>query len=228
MPRMGRPKILLFKNESEPTEELRADFHHLGYAVHHLAFSREDLDGVRSGGPPALRGAQHAANDLHIADAFHKGDGETPVFVVIALSDAAEYGDVSDSAEARVAPGALDLSVVGMNLRRIGGLVGGLRVAKLRGGGLEMDLIDRTVRRGGSPIHLSPREFTILEYFMHRPGRLVTRAMLFRDVWRYRFAPETNTVDMHISRLRKKIDVVGETSLISNIRGAGFMWSVKE
>jgi two-component system, OmpR family, response regulator len=98
----------------------------------------------------------------------------------------------------------------------------GLRAATLRAGDLEMDLIERTVRRGGCAISLTPRAFTVLEYFMRRPGRIVTRAMLLKDVWNYRFVPETNAVDVLIGTLRRRLDSVGGGPLIVNVRGAGF------
>ena len=98
-----------------------------------------------------------------------------------------------------------------------------VRTTKLRAGDLEMDLIEQTVRRGDTRIDLLPREFKLLEYFLRHQGRVITRAMLLQDVWHYNFSIETNVVDVHISNLRKKIDVRGVPSLIVNIRGAGFM-----
>jgi two-component system OmpR family response regulator len=86
-----------------------------------------------------------------------------------------------------------------------------------------MDLIEQTVHRGSARIDLLPREFKLLEYFLRHPGQVITRAMLLQDVWHYHFSLETNVVDVHISNLRKKIDVRGGSSLITNIRGAGFM-----
>jgi len=98
-----------------------------------------------------------------------------------------------------------------------------LRTTKLRAGDLEMDLIEQTVYRGDARIDLLPREFKLLEYFLRHQGRVITRAMLLQEVWQYHFSLETNVVDVHISNLRKKIDVRGTPSLILNIRGAGFM-----
>jgi len=98
-----------------------------------------------------------------------------------------------------------------------------LRTTKLRAGDLEMDLIEQTVHRGETRIDLLPREFRLLEYFLRHQGRVITRAMLLQEVWEYHFPLETNVVDVHISNLRKKIDVRGTPSLILNIRGAGFM-----
>ena len=92
-----------------------------------------------------------------------------------------------------------------------------------RVGPLELDLIDRTARRGARQIELLPREFRLLEYMMRREGQVLTRAMLLEDVWNYRFVPQTNLVDVHIGRLRRKVDAPGEPPMIHSLRGAGFM-----
>ena len=113
----------------------------------------------------------------------------------------------------------LELARVEALLRRLDDV----RTTKLHVGDLEMDLIDQTVYRGDTKIDLLPREFKLLEYFLRHPGRVITRAMLLEDVWQYHFSLETNVVDVHISNLRKKIDMRGVPSLIVNIRGAGFM-----
>ena len=89
-------------------------------------------------------------------------------------------------------------------------------------GDLELDLIARTASRGERRIELLPREFQMLEYLMRRQGRVVTRTMLLEGVWDYRFDPRTNVIDVHISRLRRKIDAEGEPALIHTVRGAGY------
>ncbi len=92
----------------------------------------------------------------------------------------------------------------------------------LRSGSFELDLIDRVARRDGAPIEILPREFQLLEYLMRRPGQVVTRAMLLEEVWHYRFVPQTNLVDVHLGRLRRKIDLPGAPSMIDSIKGVGF------
>jgi two-component system, OmpR family, response regulator len=96
------------------------------------------------------------------------------------------------------------------------------RETLLRGGPLELDLMSRTARRGQRPIDLLPREFALLEYMMRREGQVLTRAMLLLDVWNYNFTPQTNLVDVHMGRLRRKIDQPGEPPLILSVRGVGF------
>jgi two-component system, OmpR family, response regulator len=96
----------------------------------------------------------------------------------------------------------------------------------LRAGDLEMDLIGRTVRRGGEPIDLQPREFRLLEYLLRSEGRIVTRKMLLERVWEFQFDPKTNIVETHISRLRAKIDRGREAPLIQTVRGVGYLLRV--
>ncbi|NHO31467.1 response regulator transcription factor [Acetobacter fallax] len=96
------------------------------------------------------------------------------------------------------------------------------RQTVLRAGPLTMDLIDRRVDRAGREVDLLPREFRLLEFLMRRPGQVLTRAMMLEEVWNYRFTPQTNLVDVHIGKLRRKIDGPGEAPLIHSIRGAGF------
>jgi len=102
------------------------------------------------------------------------------------------------------------------------------RATMLRVGPIEMDLIERTVSREGREIELLPREFRLLEYLMRRPNQVLTRTMLLEDVWNYRFIPQTNLVDVHIGKLRRKIDAPDEMPLIQSIRGAGFMLRVPD
>ena len=92
-------------------------------------------------------------------------------------------------------------------------------------GPLQLDLIDRTARRGERKIDLRPREFQLLKYMMQRSNKFLTRAILFKDVWRYKFVPDTNLVDVHMGRLRRKVDGSSEAPMIRNIRGAGFVLS---
>lgn len=97
------------------------------------------------------------------------------------------------------------------------------QVTQLRVADLEMDLLARTVHRAGKKIDLQPREFRLLEYFMRNPDQVLTRTMLLEKVWDYHFDPQTNVIDVHISRLRAKIDKEFDKPLLQTIRGAGYM-----
>jgi two-component system OmpR family response regulator len=93
---------------------------------------------------------------------------------------------------------------------------------KLQVADLEMDLLARTVKRAGRTIELQPREFRLLEYLMRHSGQVVTRTMLLEKVWDYHFDPQTNVIDVHISRLRRKIDRDFDHELLHTVRGAGY------
>src|SRR6266852_7484384 len=90
-------------------------------------------------------------------------------------------------------------------------------------GPLQLDLLMRTARRGERTIDLRPREFLLVEYMMRRQGQVLTRAMLFREVWNYKFIPQSNLVDVHMGRLRRKIDQADEWPMICTIRAQGLV-----
>jgi len=94
---------------------------------------------------------------------------------------------------------------------------------QLRAGDLELDLMTRTARRAGEEIALLPTEFKLLEFLVRNAGQVVTRTMLFQDVWGYHFDPGTNLIDVHIGRLRKRIDQPGRHQPIRTVRGTGYV-----
>jgi two-component system, OmpR family, response regulator len=95
-------------------------------------------------------------------------------------------------------------------------------VTRLVVGELEMDLLARKVTRAGRKIDIQPREFRLLEYLMRNAGQVVTRTMLLEKVWDYHFDPQTNVIDVHVSRLRSKIDKDFERSMLHTVRGSGY------
>jgi len=99
----------------------------------------------------------------------------------------------------------------------------GASVTKLTAGGLELDLLNRKIIRDGQEIELQTREFRLLEYLLKHKGRIVTRTMLLEAVWEYHFDPQTNVIDVHISRLRSKVDKGFSKPLIKTVRGAGYI-----
>ncbi len=92
-----------------------------------------------------------------------------------------------------------------------------------RVGDLELDRLSHTVRRAGREIVLQPREFKLLEYLMRHAGQVVTRTMLLENVWDYHFDPQTNVIDVHVSRLRSKIEKGFDSAILHTVRGAGYM-----
>jgi len=94
----------------------------------------------------------------------------------------------------------------------------------LRTGALELDLVRRRVTHGKRELELQPTEFRVLEFMMRHAGQVLTRTMIFEAVWGCRFDPGTNLIDVHVGRLRKKVDVPGERPLIRTIRGSGYLF----
>ncbi len=94
---------------------------------------------------------------------------------------------------------------------------------RLKVADLEMDLLAHKVTRNGEGFNLQPREYKLLEYLMKHAGQVVTRTMLLENVWEYHFDPQTNVIDVHISRLRQKIDKGFDKQLLTTVRGAGYM-----
>lgn len=93
----------------------------------------------------------------------------------------------------------------------------------LKARGIEVDLLSRKVLRNGKALDLQPREFRLLEYLLRNKGQVVTRTMLLESVWDYHFDPQTNVIDVHISRLRSKLDKDAEPPSIRTVRGAGYI-----
>ena len=108
-------------------------------------------------------------------------------------------------------------------LAKRGGRASGGEPTSYRIGDLELDRLSHRVSRAGQDIPLQPREFRLLEYLVRHAGQVVTRTMLLENVWDYHFDPQTNVIDVHVSRLRSKIDKGFERPLIHTVRGAGYM-----
>lgn len=154
-----------------------------------------------------------------------RGDGvKTPVLILSALSDVDERvkglragGD--DYLAKPYAFSELLARVEGLGARKLLDP----KEAKLKAMDLELDLMSRTVTRAGKPIVLQPREFKLLEYLVRNAGHIVTRTMLLENVWDYHFDPQTNVIDVHVSRLRSKLDKGFAEPLLQTVRGAGYM-----
>jgi two-component system OmpR family response regulator len=216
--------ILLVEDESELANEIKLVLERLGYFVRTASIS-EAADAARVGdiAMMIMDRMVFGEDSLKTLEVLRKEGVKVPVLLISALSSIDEkvHGLKAGGDDYLAKPFAMvELAArVEALLRRLDDV----RTTKLLVGDLEMDLIEQTVHRGDTRIDLLPREFKLLEYFLRHPGQVITRAMLLRDVWQYHFTLETNVVDVHISNLRKKIDTRGGTSLIVNIRGAGFM-----
>lgn len=180
--------------------------------------------------------ATEAAHDAIILDRMLPGmDGlavlaalraagiNTPVMLLSALATADERvkGLTAGSDDYLTKPFAFAelLARLQIMLRRGGGAA---RETRLSCADLDVDLLSRKVKRGARSIELQPREFRLLEYMLRHQEEVVTRTMLLEGVWDYHFDPGTNVIDVHISRLRRKIDEDGEPPLIHTVRGAGY------
>ena len=161
---------------------------------------------------------------LTIIKSIRAAGHKTPVLILSALSEVDERvkglragGD--DYLAKPYAFAELLARVEGLGRRKIGEA----SETKIKAADLEIDLLTRSVTRGGKPILLQPREFKLLEYLMRNAGHIVTRTMLLENVWDYHFDPQTNVIDVHISRLRSKIDRGFDEPALQTIRGAGYM-----
>ena len=220
-----RVRLLVIEDDHETADEIVGEFTESGYQVVHAADGPQGLALAGSGSfdmivmdrmLPGLDG-------LAILSALRSAHISTPVILMSAL------GDVDERVRGLKAGGDDYLTkpfVMAELAARIEALMRRPALSRetvLRVGTLEMDLIERRVKRGLREIELLPREFKLLEYLMRRPGQVLTRAMLLEDVWNYRFIAETNLVDVHVGKLRKKIDGPGEPPMIQSVRGMGFM-----
>jgi two-component system OmpR family response regulator len=221
----SQARILLVEDDAETAEEIVKEFTERHYFIAH-----------EPAGHPALDRAHEGKFDLFILDrmlpdmdglsiltALRQENIRVPVLVLSAL------GAVDERVRGLRAGGDDYLTkpfVLTELVARVEALLRRpleTRQTQLRVGPLELDLIERVARRHDRTIELLPREFKLLEYIMRRPGQVLTREMLLEEVWNYRFSPQTNLVDVHIGKLRRKIDEGEETPLFYNIRGAGYI-----
>jgi two-component system OmpR family response regulator len=160
---------------------------------------------------------------LTVIETLRKSGHDTPVLIVSALGEVDERvrGLRSGGDDYLVKPYAYAelLARVEVLAQRRSAVA---QETSLRVADLELDLLARTARRAGRKIELQPREFQLLEYLLRHSGQVVTRTMLLESVWDFHFDPQTNVIDVHISRLRRKIDKDFDVPLIQTIRGAGY------
>src|SRR5437899_988084 len=218
-------KVLLIEDDSETAEEITAELADRGFEVEWSANGIEGLDKARSLQPDAMIVDRllPGMDGLTIIEALRKDQVRTPVLVLSALGavDDGVRGLRLGGDDYLTKPFALVALVARVEalLRR----PAESREPTLRAGPLELDLIERTAKRGDRSIDLLPREFRLLEYMMQRSDQLLTRAMLLEEVWNYKFVPATHLVEGHVGRLRHKVDGPGEVQMIHNVRGAGFI-----
>jgi two-component system, OmpR family, response regulator len=223
-------KLLLIEDDHETADEIIAELVDRGFEVEWAATGIQGLDKARSGHPDAMIVDRMlpGMDGLTIIEALRQEEVRTPVLVLSAL------GAVDDRVRGLRAGGDDYLTKPFELIELIARIEALLRrptdnrETKLRVGPLELDLIERTAKRGERSIELLPREFRLLEYMMRRKDQMLTRAMLLEEVWKYKFVPQTNLVDVHMGRLRRKVDEPQEPPMIHNVRGVGFILRVPD
>ena len=221
---MHPTSILVVEDEEGLAEEIRAALTTSKRAVVVASDFESGLTAARTRSASALviDRMLRGHDGLTLIETIRREGDMTPVIVVSALSSVDDriLGLKAGGDDYLVKPFALSELVARVEaLLRRGETARGTR---LRVGALEADFLERRVWYDGQSVELTAREFKLLAYFMRRPGQLVTREMLLEDVWNYKLGTETNVVDVHISRLRSKLDRGGGRRFITNIRSEGF------
>jgi two-component system OmpR family response regulator len=233
MPRAGREwtsqcgsmKLLIIEDDRETAAYLIKGLSESGYTIDHSGDGRDGLFLASSGGYDAiiLDRMLPGMDGLALLGALRGAEIRTPALILSALGsvDDRVKGLRSGGDDYLVKPFAFSelLARIEVLLRRG---TDAPSITRLRVADLELDLLTRLVRRGDKIIDLLPREFELLEYLMRNAGHVVTRTMLLENVWDYHFDPQTNVIDVHVSRLRQKIDKNFDHPLLHTVRGAGY------
>lgn len=224
-------KVLTIEDDAVTAHEIVAELRSRGNEV-------DWVDNGREGLARALEGVHDAItldrmlpelDGLALVTALRKAGVQTPVLMISALSDVDERvrGLRAGGDDYLTKPFAPDemAARVEVLLRR---QHAGARETVLRVGDLQLDLIERSAIRGDVLLELLPIEFRLLEFMVRNFGQVLTRTMIFEAVWGYHFDPGTNVIDVHIGRLRKKVDPPGLAPLIRTVRGSGYLLAEAE
>lgn len=223
---MGR-KILLVEDDRETAAYLTRGLAEEGHSIEHVTDGQEGLFRASDGSFDLviLDRMLPVLDGLAVLRALRAAEVKTPVLILSAL---ASVGDRIEGLDC----GSDDYLVKPYSFAELLARINALfRRAESRSasdmritvGDLDIDPLSRTVRRSGQKIELKPREYMLLEYLARNEGRVVTRTMLLEQVWDYHFDPGTNVIDVHVSRLRRKLDDGFERPLLHTVRGAGYM-----
>ena len=218
-------KILVIEDDREAAAYLVKGLEESGYVVDHAATGTDGLFLASSQPYDALVVDRMlpGMDGLTIVETLRRQGKSTPVLILSAM------GEVDDRVKGLKTGGDDYLAkpyAFAELLARLEAVLrrgqAGQPTTRLVVGDLEMDLLARTVKRHGQLIDLLPREFRLLECLMRHAGQVVTRTMLLEKVWDYHFDPQTNVIDVHVSRLRQKIDRGFDHPLLHTVRGAGY------
>ncbi|WP_170376721.1 response regulator transcription factor [Ruegeria profundi] len=221
-------RLLIVEDDADTRDFIAKGFSEEGYVVEVAADGREGLYHATDGGFDAivLDRMLPGLDGLSLIKSMRAAGLKTPVLMLTAMS-------AVDERVKGLRSGADDYLVKPFSFQELHARIEALlrrpqdaeETPTLTCKDLEMDLLTRKVTRDGHEISLTPREFQILEFFLRRKNRVVSRTMLLEGVWDYHFDPNTNVVDVHISKLRRQLDEGGDVPLIETVRGAGYMMS---
>jgi two-component system OmpR family response regulator len=218
-------RILVIEDDVEAGAAMVRGLTEAAHEVTHAADGKLGLAAAQAGAFDVLVVDRMTPNmdGLTMVETLRRAGDQTPVLFLSALGEIEDRvtGLKAGGDDYLVKPYAfaeLIARVEALARRRETGSV----QTMLRVGDLEMDLIGRGVRREGKEIDLQPREFQLLEFLMRNAGQSVTRTMLLEKVWEYHFDPQTNVIDVHVSRLRAKIDKGFDRAMLQTVRGAGY------
>jgi two-component system OmpR family response regulator len=221
-----RMKLLVIEDDREAAAYIAKGLAESGYVIDHAPEGRGGLFMATSGAYDALIVDRMlpGMDGLALVAALRSAEIRTPVLILSALGavDDRVKGLRAGGDDYLVKPFAFAelLARIEALLRRGGSTAA--TTTRLKLADLELDLLARTVTRGGRELELLPREFRLLEFLMRHAGQVVTRTMLLEKVWDYHFDPQTNVIDVHVSRLRQKIDKGYPKPLLHTVRGAGY------
>jgi two-component system OmpR family response regulator len=222
-------KLLLVEDNERMSRFVTKGLQEAGHTVDHADNGREGMFLAASEPYDVIimdRMLPGQIDGLTIIEALRRTGNHTPILILSALSDVDERirGLRSGGDDYLTKPFAFGelLARLDVLARRAQSPVA---QTALEVGDLRIDLLSRMASRGGRAIVLKPREFKLLEYLMRHAGQVVTRTMLLENVWDYHFDPQTNVVDVHISKLRQKIDAEEEPPMLRTVRNAGYMLS---
>jgi two-component system OmpR family response regulator len=218
-------RLLIIEDDRDAADYLVKAFREVGHVAEHAADGEDGLSLAADGGYDVLIVDRMLPkrDGLSVIGALRDKGVATPALILSAL------GQVDDRVKGLRAGGddylvkPYSFAELLARLEVLARRRGGREETVYRVADLELDRLSHRVTRGKDEILLQPREFRLLEYLMRHAGQVVTRTMLLENVWDYHFDPQTNVIDVHISRLRSKIDKGFTPPLLHTIRGAGYM-----
>jgi two-component system, OmpR family, response regulator len=224
---MSRMKLLIIEDDADAAAYLQKAFREEGHVADHAADGLSGYGMAREGGYDVLVVDRMLPkmDGLSLISSLRAQNIDTPALILSALGqvDDRVKGLRSGGDDYLAKPYAFSELLARTEALARRQKAGGGQEVTYRVGNLELDRLSHKVTRNGTEIALQPREFRLLEYLMRNAGQVVTRTMLLENVWDYHFDPQTNVIDVHVSRLRGKIDKGFDAPLLHTVRGAGYM-----